>query len=560
MFSRKNNKKYRQIDVDEIFMDSFNVAGYHRESMEGILEDPISKNVFMFLGAVFSIVAILFLSRIGFLQITKGDYLARRAENNYLREIIVEPERGIIFDRNKNVLTTNEKEAGMVPPAPRRRYPPEGFLHSIGFLTRKDNLFLSSGASGLEAVYDEVLKGTPGEIIEEINAKDEIVGSGSVVQSRPGGGLLTSLDAGLQVKLSESIKSTANSFGFTGGGAVVMNPETGEILAVSSQPDFDPNILISNPKKDIIKNLVNDPKKPFFNRAVSGLYPPGSIVKPAVAVGALAEGIIDSKKEILSSTPIVIKNPFFPDKPDIFPDWKQHGWVDMKKALAISSDIYFYTVGGGNGDQRGLGVWNLEKYFKEFGFGKKTGIDLPGEKDGFLPDPEKQTGDGRKWGIGDTYHLAIGQGDLQVTPVQMAFYASLLAGSGEAMYPHIVTAVLNKDNDVEEKFSYSSYKVGGVSKEIFNEVREGMRDAVRYGTAVGLSGYGIDIAAKTGTAEIGNTGRVHSWSIGFLPYENPKIAWAIVMENGSVHNTIGATFVASQMIQWMVENKFLESI
>ncbi|MEK7502964.1 MAG: penicillin-binding transpeptidase domain-containing protein, partial [Patescibacteria group bacterium] len=441
-----------------------------------------------------------------------------------------------------------------------RRYPEEGFLHSIGFLTRKDNIFLSTGASGLEALYDEILKGTPGKIIEEINAKDELVGSGFLVESRPGTGLMTSLDYGLQLKLSQSIKSTAETYGFKGGAGVVVNPKTGEVLALSSIPEFDPNILIENPKKEIVNALVNDPKKPFFNRAVSGLYPPGSIVKPAVAAAALAEGIIDSKKEILSSTPIVIKNPFSPDKPDIFPDWKQHGWVDMKKALAISSDIYFYTVGGGHESQKGLGVWNIEKYFREFGFGKKTGIDLPGEKDGFLPDPEKETGDGRRWGIGDTYHLAIGQGDLQVTPVQMAFYASLLAGSGEAMYPHLVESILNKDNNIAEKFSYSSHKVDGVSKEIFDEVREGMRDAVKYGTAVGLSGYGLDIAAKTGTAEIGNTGRVHSWSIGFLPYDNPKIAWAIVMENGPVANTVGATFVASQMLQWMIANNFLQSL
>jgi len=552
MFSRKN-KKYRQIDVDEIFMDSFNVAGFHRDSLEGILEDPIQKNVFVFLGAAFFVVAIIFLSRIGFLQIAKGEDFAHRAQDNYLREIIVEPERGIIFDRNKNTLTTNEKESG-------RHYPTEGFLHSIGFLTRKDNVFLSTGASGLEALYDEVLKGNPGKVIEEINAKSEVVGSGFVVESRSGGGLLTSLDFGLQLKLSESIKFTAETYGFTGGAGVIINPKTGEVLALSSAPEFDPNILIESPKRDVVNRLVNDPKKPFFNRAVSGLYPPGSIVKPAVAAAALAEGIIDSKKEILSSSPITIKNPFSPNKPDIFPDWKQHGWVDMKKALAVSSDIYFYTVGGGHEDQKGLGVWNIEKYFREFGFGKKTGIDLPGEKEGFLPDPEKETGDGRKWGIGDTYHLAIGQGDLQVTPVQMAFYASLLAGKGEAMYPHIVSAVLDKDNNILEKFSYSSHEVNGISKEIFNEVREGMRDAVRYGTAVGLSGYPLDIAAKTGTAEIGNTGRVHSWSIGFLPYEDPKIAWAIVMENGSVANTVGGTFVASQMIQWLVANNFLQSL
>jgi penicillin-binding protein 2 len=161
--------------------------------------------------------------------------------------------------------------------------------------------------------------------------------------------------------------------------------------------------------------------------------------------------------------------------------------------------------------------------------------------------------------LGDTYHISIGQGDLQVTPVAMAVYASILANSGVFYPPHLATAILGENGEVLEEFSFSQNKVD-IKKEVFDVVREGMRDAVKYGTAVGLSGYGIEIAAKTGTAEVGDTGRVHSWSIGFLPYDKPKIAWAILMENGPIKNTIGATFVASEMIQWIIENKFLQNL
>lgn len=559
MFSRKNKKKTRGIDFDEILMDARNIPGYHRDSFEGVLENPIKKNVFIFLGFFFFFAGIIFLSRMGFLSIIRGDYFLTRAQTNYLREVVRESERGIIFDKDENPLTFNELTELDNKKQWVRAYPIEGFLHSIGFLSRKESRYLAKGASGLEFMYDDILKGFPGKLIEEVNAAGDVLGFGITDNGKEGLNILSSISSDLSTGILNSLDETAKIYGFSGGAAVVINPKNGEVLSLVSIPEFDPNILSKGASQETIQKLIFDAKKPFFNRAVSGLYPPGSIIKPAIALAALSEKTIDSKKEILSAGPIVLKNPFSPDKSDIFPDWKNHGWVDMKKALAISSDIYFYTIGGGYQDQNGLGVWNILKYLEKFGFNEITGIDLPGESKGILPDPTKRTSDGRKWGIGDTYHASIGQGDLQVTPVAMSVYASILANSGFFYSPHLAKAVLGENGKILEKFSYSENNVD-ISKEAFDVVREGMRDAVKYGTAVGLSGYPIEVAAKTGTAEIGNTGRVHSWSIGFLPYDDPQIAWAIVMENGSVHNTIGATFVASQMIQWIVENNFLQSI
>ncbi len=553
-------KNKNHIDIDEVFMDVHNIPGYHRENFEGMLENPIGKNVFVALGVAFFLCAIIFTGRVGFLEIAKGAALRERATKNYLRVAPLEPERGIIYDRAGKPLTINELET--TPEGAEkwvRRYPTNGFLHAIGFLTRKDDAFFAKGVSGLELAYDEILRGEPGKRIEEVNAKGDVVESGTSIKSQSGNGILTSLASDLQTKLTEFLDATAKDRGFSGGAGIVMDLENGEILAIASVPEFNPNVLSKGAEKSVVDKLTSDPKKPFFNRTVSGLYPPGSIAKIAVAAGALDEKLIDPKKQILSTGSISLPNPFNPELPDIFPDWKAHGWVDMIHALSVSSNVYFYAIGGGYEDQKGLGVSGIERYLKLFGFGEKTGIDLVGEKEGSLPDPTKKQG-GRTWSIGDTYHLAIGQGDLQVTPIQMAVYTAAIASKGTIFYPHIVKAVLDKNKKIVERFSYAPRKTEILPENIFDILHEGMRQAVRSGTAAGLSGLPISVAAKTGTAEIGETGRVNSWSIGFLPADQPRIAFTILMENGARANTIGGTFVASQLIQWIADTQFLQTL
>jgi penicillin-binding protein 2 len=276
-------------------------------------------------------------------------------------------------------------------------------------------------------------------------------------------------------------------------------------------------------------------------------------------LGALNDGIIDPAKQILSTGSISLPNPYFPDKPSVFPDWKAHGWVDMRSALAYSSDVYFYEIGGGFKEQKGLGAFNIKKYYSLFGFGEPTGIDLEGEKMGFIPDPNNHKVN-RTWTVGDTYHMAIGQGEVTVTPMQVAVYTAALASDGVMHYPHIVQAVVDNNKKITEKLPYTPKKTDILSPELFKVVKEGMRGSATYGTASGLSGLPIQVAAKTGTAEIGDTGRVHSWSIGFLPYENSRLAFTILMENGSVTNFVGATYAASQMISWMSQNDFLSGL
>jgi len=440
---------------------------------------------------------------------------------------------------------------------PKRFYPHGEMLSNVLGFSNIDTV----GVEGLELLYNQKLSGRNGFRYTKRDAlgREMIAFEEKTIPAVNGARLILTIDQHIQYLTEQALDEAYLKNHAESAIAVVMNPKTGEILAIASVPEFNPNILSKSADKSDVSKLTNDPKKPFFNRTVSGLYPPGSIAKIAVAAGALNENLIDPKKQILSTGSITLPNPFNPELPDIFPDWKAHGWVDMVKALSVSSNVYFYTIGGGYEDQKGLGVSGIERYLKLFGFGEKTGIDLVGEKEGSLPDPTKKQG-GRTWSIGDTYHLAIGQGDLQVTPIQMAVYTAAIASKGTIFYPHIVKAVLDKNKKIVERFSYAPQKTAILREDIFNILHEGMREAVHSGTASGLSGLPISIAAKTGTAEIGDTGRVNSWSIGFLPYDNPKIAFTILMENGARTNTIGATFVASEMIRWMADTQFLQTL
>ena len=538
---RISKHKQDNIEVDEIFLDSANLPGYDRENLEGTLENPIRKSFFLWLGWIFLIFGIIFAGKVSFLQIVRGAEFRERASKNYLKVITEYSARGLIYDRDGKALVKNIVLDGKL----RRVYPSAGFLHVLGF----------KNESGLEASYDEILRGVQTKKAEEIDANGNSISSGILEKGKPGKNIQTTLSSDLQTKFAEIIFSTIKERGFLGGAGIILNPADGEILALVSEPEFDPNILIFNPTEESVNKLLKDPGKPFFNRAVSGLYPPGSIVKPALAIAALVENIISPNKKILSTGSISLPNPYNPIKPNVFLDWKAHGWVDMKEALAVSSDVYFYEIGGGYQDQKGLGPWNIKKYLAMFGFSSLSGIDLGGEARGHIPDPDEKQ-DGRDWTIGDTYNISIGQGDILVTPLQAAVYAMALANKGDMSYPHIVKAILDQDKSIVEKFDYPPKQKINISSEVFDVARAGMRQAVLTGTAYGLAGLPVELAAKTGTAEIGDTDKVHSWSIGFFPYENPKFAYAVLMESGPRSNTIGATYVASQIIRWMADNGF----
>jgi len=551
-------KQLDAVEIDEIFLDSRNIHGFNRENLEGALEKDIGKKRVIILYAAFGILWAAFFLRVSFLGVVRGEEFFLRAETNRLRVIFETLERGVIYDRRGELLVKNAFGAGG---RQLRIYPRRGFFHALGYLSRGGNYSasagnFSSGASGLEIFYENVLRGAPAKKIEEVGNTGEILDSGFIERGEAGKSIATSLDKDLQLELFNAIERTARERGFKGGAGVFMDAYTGEILAFASFPEIDPNIFYNNLPQEEFDKIAEDPKSPFLNRAVSGLYPPGSIVKPAIAAGALAEEIISPEKEILSTGYISLPNRYDPTRPNIFPDWKAHGLVDMRRALAVSSDVYFYEIGGGFEDQRGLGAANIKKYLKLFGFGEPTALDLPGEKSGYLPDETQKKND-RDWGMGDTYNLSIGQGDLLVTPIQMALYAAGLATGGRMPYPHLVQKIVDENKNIIETFSYPEKAKINLSPAIFKVIREGMLEAARTGTAAGLGVLPFEVAAKTGTAEIGDTDRVHSWLIGFAPYEKPKIAFAILMESGPRYNLVGATFVASEVLRWMADADFL---
>jgi penicillin-binding protein 2 len=359
---------------------------------------------------------------------------------------------------------------------------------------------------------------------------------------------LLTIDKDVQAKVYESIQSLAGEVGFSGGAGAIMDVTTGAVLALTSYPEYDNNLITNavtdEEKEEVGKELASKSQK-FLDRAVSGLYVPGSTVKPFFAYAALEEGVIEPTDYIYSSGALVIKNKY--GGPDtVFKDWKKHGYVNMREAIAASSDEYFYQIGGGYQDQKGVGILKLKKYAELFGFSTTTGIDLPDEEHGVIPSPEwKKKVFDEDWLVGNTYHSSIGQYGFQVTPLELLRATAAIANGGYLVTPHLVEQETEKRTNIN--LNPNSLKV----------IQEGMRMAVTedIGTAKGLRLSGIEIAAKTGTAELGITKQqVNSWVTGYFPYDKPKYAFVFVMEKGKRSNLKGATFAARQTIEWMRDN------
>ncbi|MDZ4226328.1 MAG: penicillin-binding transpeptidase domain-containing protein, partial [Patescibacteria group bacterium] len=328
------------------------------------------------------------------------------------------------------------------------------------------------------------------------------------------------------------------------GAGIIMDVKTGELLALTSYPEYSSEAL-SRGREEPLQAFLADLREPFLNRAISGLYAPGSIVKPMVAVAALAEGVIDEFKEILSTGSISIPNPYFPDKPSVFKDWKAHGYTDMRHAIAVSSDVYFYTVGGGYKDQLGLGIERIDEYFKKFGLGAAAGLAGFDEPLGTIPTPEwkEATFDGDPWRLGDTYNTAIGQYGVQVTPLQMARVVATIANRGKLLTPSLIAS------------STPEFISLNVPAHAFEVVEEGMRLAVEGGTASAVNMPFVEVAGKTGTAQVGAQNQfMNSWVIGFFPYENPHYAFAVVLERAPAGTAVGSPAAMNAFFWWLQAN------
>ncbi len=550
-FTGRKNLKDNEIAPDEIFLDSSNLPNFDVHQFEGRFEKPITKKTIFLLGSFFILIGIVFISRVGVLQISKGDSFKKRSENNRLQHTPLFSERGIIYDRNGVELAWNSPGDNVFP---KRSYiDKRGLSHILGYIgyPKKDNKGIYyqtefTGKDGIEKFYNDELAGSNGLKIVETDALMNVRSESIIKPPQDGGNITLSIDAQVQSRLYDLMDSLAKDRGFSGGAGVIMSIDTGELLALASFPEYDSSILAEGSNRSAIRSFQNDKRKPFLNRPVSGLYTPGSIVKPFVALGALNEGVISPDKKILSTGSISVQNPYYPELKSVFTDWKAHGWVDIRDALAVSSNVYFYEVGGGFENQKGLGISNIEKYAKKFGLGELTGVDMPGEVNGVIPNPKwkAERFNGEKWRVGDTYHTAIGQYGFQVTPIQMVRAIAAIASEGKVVLPNLV---LGKQIKIEE--------IDGIEENNFKIVKEGMRQAVTAGTAKGLNIPQVTVAAKTGTAELGVSKKlVNSWIVGFFPYEDPKFSFTIVMEKGPRKNTVGGLFVMRQLLEWMSVN------
>lgn len=361
--------------------------------------------------------------------------------------------------------------------------------------------------------------------------RNDVVSSslGLIKQKSNDGKIELSIDGELQSFVYQALGQIADDKSYRGGAGVIMDVNNGQLIA-----------LVSYSSDTEEENL--------FYRAYQGLYAPGSTIKPFLALAALSEGVIDSNKEILSTGSIELPNMRYPEKPYVYRDWKAHGLVDMRRAIGVSSNIYFYAIGGGYEDQEGLGIGRIEEYLRMFGFGEKTGIKQVEEFSGRLPSYNRKSGlnGNEDWRLGDTYLVSIGQNDYGVTSLQLTRAVSAIASQGKLVSPTLLLS-----DSTENSFSQVPVK-----QEYFKVVQEGMEYAVLNGTAAGLYIDGITIAAKTGTTEVDdNKELIHSWVSGYFPHDNPQYAFTFMLDSGPWGEEVGAVAVADDVMAWIRDNR-----
>lgn len=422
------------------------------------------------------------------------------------------------------------------------------FSHVIGYLGKVnkeetlDKKYLFDdyvGRAGLEKIYDEQLRGENGEQLTEVDSMGRTQKILAIKDARAGNDLILSIDAELQKKIYNSLKSKLATLSTSRAAAVAVNPQNGKVLALVSFPEFENNQFIRGLTSQEFDNILNNKNEPLFNRVVSGLYPPGSTIKPMLAFGALMENTVNPNQQINCPGYLSLVDRFSSNIIWTHNDWKAHGATNMIKAIAESCNVYFYTIGGGYGDIEGLGIERIKKYLEFFGLGKVSGIDLTGERPGFIPDPEwmKETKK-TNWSIGHTYNVSIGQGDVLVSPLQIAMATSIIANNGTLFRPQLIE---EKEPDVIRK--------NIIGKEFLEVVRKGMREAVVSGSSRYLSDLPIKAAGKTGTAESGKNKLPHSWFTVFAPYEDPQIVITILIENGGEGSST-AVPIAKEILSW----------
>ncbi len=562
------------------------------------------------------LVALLLLSFLldfWYLQGVRGEDYAHLAENNRLRRIPLKPTRGVIFDRqgeviastrpSLNLLLIREDNHDKAPQLARlaqvigvseerllaewrrmrgrplfepfvvaedvglrevawiearrelfpsveieeraRRHYPHGpmLAHVLGFVGEVSETELDAaegalasgdivGKSGIERTYDDTVRGARGWKVVSVNNVGRQIGGGQIGAPPDHGHDLTlTLDLDLQRTLFEA-------FGEEAGAAVFLDPANGEVLALASTPAFDPNLFADGISVEDWNRITGDPRRPMHDRAIASYYAPGSIFKVAMAVAGLESGTIDADDTVTCPG-----YAYFYGRRRLC--WKRggHGTVAVREAVAKSCNVFFYELG------QKLGIERIHDYGAKLGLGSPTGIDLPGEEPGILPNGEWKRRQLREiWYPGDTISVAIGQGYLTTTPVQMAVMSAAIANGGHRVTPHTIRGRGAEPVPL------------GFDADSMARVRGGMADAVALGTATRAALKGISVAGKTGTAQVSAHSaetdsdelpkqfRSHAWFVGYAPTERPRIAFAVIVEHGG-HGGSSAAPIARQVLE-----------
>ena len=396
------------------------------------------------------------------------------------------------------------------------------------------------GKLGLEKQYESALRGQNGGERTEVDATGRAV---KVLANRevvPGNNLVLSIDLKLQQKLAESINKQMTLSGAKRAAGVALNPKTGEVLAAVSLPSYDNNQFSRGISQNDYQKLLNDPGQPLFNKVISGAYPSGSIIKPLGASAALQEGVITSSTTINDTGQLDVVNPYDASVHYIYKGWEHSGLgvVNLFSAIARSSDIYFYTISGGfTNFKHFLGVDKLTTYYQKFGLGSPTGVDMPGETAGRVPTPEwKKKFSGQSWFTGDTYNISVGQGDLLVSPLQMASALGAVANGGTLYVPHFVSQILDANGKTVQQTKPEIIRKDFISGQNLSLVREAMVQTVTNpsGTACCFitRDVPVSVAGKTGSAETDPNNNVlpHSWFEAFAPVNDPQIVMVVLLE------------------------------
>lgn len=568
--------------------------------------------LFFFCFLLLSILA----TRLWYLQIYKYDYYKQRSEDNRLRIIPITPNRGLIFDRNGKVLVDNRtsysvliypvkitpeleskvkllskkleidpnkvisklKYAGPNSPYPidikpdvdqdtisyllenrlslpaltiepsiSRVHPEKNLAsHILGYtgeityeelkeLKDKDyKVGNNIGKFGIERSYEDKLRGVEGGQFIEVDAIGRKMRTLKVEAPVQGNNLHLSLDIGLQKRVEELLEGKKSA-------AVVMDVNTGEILAMASKPDYDPNIFYSRITPKQWKE-VQKLDHPFLNRAISA-YPPGSIFKLITSAAPLQMGILSPYRQFYSKG-------YFNIGGYRFGDWNPagFGWVTIDKALAYSIDTVYYEL------SLEMGIDKMKYYANQFGIGIKTGIDLPGEFKGIMPNNAwKKKYWKMPWFPGDSANTSIGQGFVHVSPLQAAVMTAATSNGGKVVKPHLLNAINSDKSDIKTQV----LRRVPISIANLDVVRKGMRSAVTYGTASALRYLPIETAAKTGSAEDPPNKKTHGWVASFAPYKNPKYTVVVFLQNGGHGGDVAAP-IARDIYTYMYEKGFFK--